>query len=247
MRTEKERNLLFKALDAFQRKIVVISRDFHILASAGVDAFIGDQSPSEKCCHEVFYDRPEPCDNCPAKKAMDTGTPSLRDLSPGGLRKQKRSCLYAYPITDDDGQEAMTIFNFELPALDGLEEELRRANSFLYNLLQSACDAVIAADMTGKVIIFNDAAAEVTGYSVEAALDHLNIKTFYEGDGAREVMRHLRSEACGGKGKLKKYHIKAFGKNKEKIPISLYASIIYDENGKEAGSIGFFHDLRERH
>jgi two-component system NtrC family sensor kinase len=26
----------------------------------------------------------------------------------------------------------------------------------------------------------------------------------------------------------------------------LYASIIYDENGEEAGSIGFFHDLRER-
>lgn len=246
MRTEKERDLLFKALDAFKRKIVVISRDFHILASAGVDALIGDQSPSEKYCHEVFYDRSEPCDNCPAKKAMETGTPSLRDLSPSGLSKQKRSCLYAYPIIDDDGQEAMTIFNFELPALDGLEEELRRTNSFLYNLLQSACDGVIATDMTGKIIIFNDAAAEVSGHTVEAALDHLNIRSFYEGDGAKTVMRHLRSDGYGGKGKLKKYRIKAIGKNKGKIPISLYASIIYDEAGKEAGSIGFFHDLRER-
>ena len=246
MRTEKERNLLLKALDAFKRKIVVISRDFHILASAGVDSLINGESPSGKCCHEVFYSRPEPCDNCPAKKVMVTGKPSLRDLSLSSLSKQKRSCLYAYPITDEDGQDALTIFNFELPALEGLEEDLRRANSFLYNLLQSACDGVIAADMTGKIIIFNDAAAEVTGHSVEAALDHLNIRAIYEGDGAQAVMRHLRSDEYGGKGKLKKYRIKAMGKNGEKIPISLYASTIYDENGKEAGSIGFFHDLRER-
>lgn len=246
MRTEKEQKLLLRALDAFKRKIVVISRDFCILASAGVDSLVSGESPSGKCCHEVFYNRPEPCDNCPAKKVMDTGKPSLRDLSSHSLSKQKRSCLYAYPITDDDGQEVMTIYNFEMPALDGLEEELRRTNSFLYNLLQSACDGVIAADLTGKIIIFNDAAAAVTGHSVEAALDHLNIRAIYEGDGALSVMRHLRSEAYGGKGKLKKYRIKAIGKNGEKIPISLYASTIYDEKGREAGSIGFFHDLRER-
>lgn len=246
MRTEKERNLLLKALDAFNRKIVVISRDFRILASAGVDALIDGKSPSGKHCHQVFYHRPEPCENCPARKVMETGGPSLRDLSSGALSKQKRACLYAYPIIDDDGQEVLTIFNFELPALDGLEEELRRANRFLYNLLQSACDGVIAADMSGKIVIFNDEAAKITGHTVEAALEHLNITAIYERDGAREVMRHLRSDQYGGKGKLKKYRINAIGKNGEKFPISLYASIIYDEKGNEAGSIGFFHDLRER-
>ncbi len=246
MRTEKERNLLLKALDAFKRKIVVISSDFRVLASAGLESLIGGESPSGKYCYEVFYNRPEPCDNCPARKVMDSGKASLRDLSSDTLNKEKKSCLYAYPITDDDEQNAMTVFNFELPALDGLEEELRQSNRFLHNLLQSACDGVIAADMTGQIIIFNDAAAEVTGHSVEAALDHLNIRAIYEDEMAREVMRNLRSDACGGKGKLKRYHIKAIGKSGEKIPISLYASIIYDERGQEAGSIGFFHDLRER-
>jgi two-component system, NtrC family, sensor kinase len=116
----------------------------------------------------------------------------------------------------------------------------------LYNLLQSACDAVVAADMTGKIIIFNDAAADVTGYTVDDALHHLNIHAIYEGDGAKEIMRCLRSEDYGGRGKLKKYRTNAVGKDGQKIPISLYASIIYDEQGVEAGSIGFFHDLRER-
>lgn len=246
MRTEKERNLLLKALDAFDRKVVVISKDFNILASAGVDTAINTSTLLGKCCHQVFFNRPEPCDKCPAKKVLKSGKPSLRDLSANTLSKQKRACLFAYPIEDDDGQAVMAIFNFELPALDGLEEELRRANRFLYNLLQSACDGVIAADMTGKIIIFNDAATAVTGYNVEEALDRLHIWEIYEDDGAREIMRCLRSEEYGGKGKLKKYRTNAIAKNGEAFPISLYASIIYDEKGKEAGSIGFFHDLRER-
>ncbi|WP_246803992.1 PAS domain-containing protein [Desulfosarcina cetonica] len=142
----------------------------------------------------------------------------------------------------------ITIFNFELPALEGLETELRRANNFLHKLLQSACDAVVAADRTGKLIIFNDAAAEMTGYSVEEALDQLNIREVYEGgpEEAKRIMRYLRTEAYGGKGKVKKYHTHAVDRKGDKFPISLYASIIYNEKGQEVGSIGFFHDLRER-
>ena len=246
MRTEKEHNLLLKALDAFNRKVVIISNDFKILSSAGMDDSINGNTIIGARCHQVFFNRPDPCDKCPVKKVLKSGLPSLRDLSANALSKQKHACLYAYPFEDDDGQQVMAIFNFELPALDGLEEELRRANTFLYNLLQSACDGVVASDMTGKIIIFNDAATEVTGYSVDEALDKLYIWEIYEDDGARQVMRFLRSEDYGGKGKLKKYRTNAIAKNGEIFPISLYASIIYDENGKEAGSIGFFHDLRER-
>lgn len=246
MRTEKERRLLLSALDAFKRKIVVISRDFKILASAGIDLGDIDMPPGDDACHQFFYQRSKPCENCPARKVMQTQRPSLRDLSTSAFDDRGKSCLYAYPFVDDDGNKVMAIFNFELPALEGLEEELRRANRFLYNLLQSACDGVVAADMNGKIIIFNDAAAEVTGYTVDEALDQLNIRAIYEGDGALEIMRCLRSDDYGGRGKLKKYRTNAVGKYGQKIPISLYASIIYDEKGDEAGSIGFFHDLRER-
>jgi signal transduction histidine kinase len=39
--------------------------------------------------------------------------------------------------------------------------------------------------------------------------------------------------------------VDVLGKNGELIPISLYASIIYEDN-REVGSVGFFHDLRTR-
>ena len=113
---------------------------------------------------------------------METGSFAERNFISGTLQDKRRSCLFAYPFHKDGEIEAITIFNFEIPVLEGLEEELRRTNTFLYNLLQSACDGVIAADRTGKIIIFNDAAMEVTGYSVEEALDSLNIRAIYEGD-----------------------------------------------------------------
>jgi signal transduction histidine kinase len=58
-------------------------------------------------------------------------------------------------------------------------------------------------------------------------------------------MRKLRSEEFGGKGKLKTYHTEALAKSGERIPISLYAAIIYEDE-REVASIGFFHDLRDR-
>ena len=122
---------------------------------------------------------------------------------------------------------------------------MRRTNAFLNNLIHSAVDGVIAADMRGKILIFNDSAAEVFGYSVEEALNDLNIRDLYPGDGAREIMRKLRSDESGGQGKLKTYHVDVLAKSGERIPISLYASIIYEES-REVATIGFFHDLRDR-
>lgn len=123
------------------------------------------------------------------------------------------------------------------------KKDLKRSDAFLHNLIQSAVDAIIAADKTGKVILFNDAAAEISGYSVDKALKKLDIRDVYPGDGAKEVMKKLRSEEYGGKGKLKGYQVDVLGNDGNIIPIRLNASIVY-EGDKEVASIGFFHDLR---
>lgn len=125
-----------------------------------------------------------------------------------------------------------------------IKKELERSNAFLHNLIRSAVDAIIAADKTGKVIIFNDAAAEVSGYSIDDALKTLDIRDVYPGDGAKEVMKKLRSDEYGGTGKLKSYQVNVIGKEGNIIPIRLNASIVY-EGDKEVATIGFFHDLRE--
>ena len=94
-------------------------------------------------------------------------------------------------------------------------------------------------------MIYNEAASEISGYSVEEALSSLNIRDVYPGDGAKEVMKKLRSEEYGGKGKLKSLKVDFLRRNSEVIPISLNAAIVY-ENETEVATIGFFHDLREK-
>jgi two-component system NtrC family sensor kinase len=237
--------IMMRALDAFNRRILVVSPQFEILAIRGHDDSPGESEAIGQRCYKYLYARNAPCKACPT---LEVGRKREPALSPGyrpSAHPSKVPCLYSYPVFSGRDIEAFVLLDFDFPALDALEEKLRRTNSFLNNLIHSAVDCVIAADMTGKIFIFNDSAAEVFGYRVEEALNELNIRDLYPGDGARDVMRRLRSDEYGGKGKLKTYHVDVLAKSGERIPISLYASIIYEDD-REVATIGFFHDLRER-
>ena len=129
----------------------------------------------------------------------------------------------------------MVIIDSQDASLESLEERLRRSNTFLKNLLHSSVDGVIAADKKGKILIFNDAASEISGYSEEEALTSLNIRDVYPDNGAYQIMDKLRSDQYGGAGKLKSYHIEVLHKDGTLIPISLNAAIIY-EDGKETAT-----------
>ncbi len=119
-----------------------------------------------------------------------------------------------------------------------------RSNALLRNLILSAVDGVIAADMSGRIFIFNDAAAAILGYSPQEALAGLNIRRLYPGRGAEEVMRRLRGEEYGGRGKLKSCQVDLLSKSGTIVPVSLNASIVYEQD-REVATVGFFHDLRE--
>ncbi len=245
MRTKKETDYLLKAIDAFQKRLLVVSPEFKILASnIPLDALSGSEAVG-KTCHELFYDSLSPCENCAVMAAKESRSPSLCPKPDSFVMEGHLACFYAYPIMNGDTVEAYVSMDFQIPAIGMLEEKLRRTNSLLENLLLSAVDCVIAADMKGNIFLFNASAVEVFGYSKEEAKNNINVRDIYPGDGARQVMKLLRGNDYGGKGRLKTYHTNALSKSGEEIPISLYASVVY-EGGQEIASIGFFHDLRDR-
>ena len=245
MNMHNPQEILLRAIDAFNRRVLVVSPEFQIMAIRGQADDVQESNVIGQKCYKILYCRNSPCDACPT---LEVGRKRQPALSPGYHPTSYRGqvpCLYSYPVLNGDDIEAFVVLDFDFPALDALEEKLQRTNAFLSNLIHSAVDCVIAADRIGKLLIFNDSAAEVFGYNVNEALNGLNIRDLYPDDNAREVMRKLRSEEYGGKGKLKTYHTDVLAKNGERIPISLYASIIY-ENNREVATIGFFHDLRDR-
>ena len=82
----------------------------------------------------------------------------------------------------------MVIIDNQDPSPESLEERLRRSNSYLKNLLHSSVDGVISADKKGKILLFNNAASEISGYSEEDALTTLDIRDVYPDDGAYKIM-----------------------------------------------------------
>ena len=131
-----------------------------------------------------------------------------------------------------------------MTTLKNIEQELLQSHRFLKNLIKSAVDAIIAADMTGKILLFNDAACKICGYEVDEVIDKLNIQAIYPDNDAKRIMHILRSDEYGEKGVLRFFRVDIKKKSGEKIPISLNASVVYDDD-KEVATLGFFHDLRE--
>jgi len=127
-----------------------------------------------------------------------------------------------------------------------LSLELRQTKEFLENLIQNSMEAIIAADTTGKIIIFNRAAEELTGYKAKDMIGIKNIVDLYAPGAARAVMKKLRSPFYGGPGRLETTHNILIGKNGEEIPINMSAAIIYDDRGSEIATMGLYQDIRER-
>jgi PAS domain S-box-containing protein len=244
MDKDTQKDYLLKAISAFNRRFMVISPEYKILASSSpLDGTIDSEIIGQHC-YKVLYGRSLPCNNCSIKEAKRKRRPALTPKQGNSLDLDEMPCYFAYPIFSGDDIEAFVSMDFDLPTRGGLEEKLNRSNAFLRNLIFSSVDCVIAADKKGKILIFNDPAGNVFGYTEDEALNSLNVRNIYPGNLAFEVMRNLRSEEYGGKGKLKLYHTDVITKNGEIIPIKLNASIIY-ENGQEIATIGFFRDMRE--
>jgi PAS domain S-box-containing protein len=128
-----------------------------------------------------------------------------------------------------------------------IENKLRETNSFLTNIIISSVDGIIAADIKGNIILFNQGAERMLGYSKDEVMNGgVHITKMYIPGQAKELMRKLRSPDFGPIGKLSSTEVSAVTKQGEILPASLSAAIIYDEVGQEIASVGIFTDLREQ-
>jgi len=126
-----------------------------------------------------------------------------------------------------------------------IERELRKANTFLNNIIQSSVDGIVVVDTKGKVLVFNDGAEGILGYKAAEVLGHSEaLLKFYDIDLAREMMRRMRSSEHGPPGKLNPTRISFTNKRGEEVPVNFSAAIMKEGN-REIGSVGIFSDLRE--
>jgi len=126
------------------------------------------------------------------------------------------------------------------------ETELRHANDFMNKIIQSSPNAIMATDMKGNIIIWNQAAEEILGYPAEEVIGKMNIDRIYPEGMAKKVMQMMRSPEHGPVGKLRSYPMVYVRQDGEVVEGNLSSAIIYDADGTESASVGIFVDLEER-
>jgi PAS domain S-box-containing protein len=116
---------------------------------------------------------------------------------------------------------------------------------YFQKLVESCPDIIIAVDNQGTITFYNDGARQNLGFSPEEILGKNVLEVYPSIDEARKVMAAMRGDEADGKGRVRNFETTFKTKKGEKIPVAISASILYDEHGTEAGSIGFAKDIRE--
>jgi PAS domain S-box-containing protein len=121
-----------------------------------------------------------------------------------------------------------------------VEQELHKTKDFLRRIIDSSVDAIVSADLRGRILLANPAAERVYGIPVDQLIGR-NLKTLYPEGVARDVMRLIRA----GGGRVEGLRTDLLNADGERVPVSLSAALIH-EGGVAVGSVGIFTDLRER-
>lgn len=258
---ERERSFTQALLNSVRVPIYVVEPGTYRIINCN-DVFLREYGVSLEqaigsTCYELTRRRNTPCavspQACPLLSATETGEPSMMEFEYTTDGETLDLECTATPLEDENGKVSRVIHVIrDITHRKRIEEKLRETNqelsrslTFMRNLINSSVDAVIASDLTGRILVFNGAASEITGYSEEEAFNQIDIRGIYTGDGAKEIMKKLRSDDFGGKGKLKDLEVNLLHKDGTPVPISLSAAIVY-EGAQEVSTVGFFYDLREK-
>jgi len=224
---------------------VIISANKAFLEDKGVSL----EEVVGKTCHLVFYSTEEPCSPaiCPFSKVITEkkGHSILRRIGDDQGAEVWVDRMFS-PILDDDGQVKFIMESVrDVTRVMTLEKMSIGIRQFLDKVIQSSPNAIIAADRHGNILLMNQAAEDLFGYSMEEAVRTKNVETFYPPEKARAVMKKLRSEKFGGKGKLSTTRTKIINSTGDKIPVEMTAAIIY-EGSEEVASMALYNDLRDK-
>ncbi|MGD9336685.1 MAG: PAS domain S-box protein [Syntrophobacterales bacterium] len=145
----------------------------------------------------------------------------------------------------EEGREVATVGYFkDMREIRRLEEELLKRYQFEHNLIQTSMDGIIANDRQGNIIIFNEGAESICGYTPDEALSGLNVTQLYPEGEAKKIKKLTYSSVYGGPGRLINYEAEVVTKNGERVPILLSATLLYEE-GEEVATVGHFKNMSE--
>jgi two-component system NtrC family sensor kinase len=194
-----------------------------------------------KKCNKILCKSEGPCPepSCPISRVLNEkkgASEIMRITGPNGQEMyEDRVCS---PILNEKGDVRYVMLSLrDVTRTKLLEIELQKTNDFL--------EDIIVADMKGVILLMNESARKLFGYTDQMAVGKSIAEYLYTPGGARSVMKKLRSPDNGGVGKLHTTEMTIIHSSGEEIPVEMNASIIY-QDGREIATMGIYTDLRPK-
>ncbi len=138
-------------------------------------------------------------------------------------------------------EEGVVLCTFrDVTADRAVEHELHTTKNFLQRIIDSSVDAIVSADLKGRILLANPAAERIYGIPVPELIGR-DVSTLYPEGVARDVMRLIKA----GGGRVEGLRTEVLDTQGERVPVSLSAAMLHEED-EPVGTVGIFTDLREK-
>ncbi|HEX7627479.1 MAG TPA: PAS domain S-box protein, partial [Candidatus Methanoperedens sp.] len=120
-----------------------------------------------KKCYEVYHNRKERCEQCPAWETLKTGKSAYREVPKHGIEGKEVGWLeiYSYPL-NDSRMKGVIEYVRDITERKRVEEKLKQSEEKYRLLIENIQEGVFVIQDT-KMVFVNQAFAEITGYSIE--------------------------------------------------------------------------------
>ncbi len=156
------------------------------------------------------------------------GRRATLSLSAGPLRSQNGRAILSFRDVSESRQ---------------IQNELRKTKEFLESLIDATADGIVAADLSGTLLLFNKGAERMTGFAAAELVGKASVIDLYPPDQAWQLMERLRAARASGQP-MGAVRCEIVAKDGEVIPVDLSAAIVA-EGGEETATVGVFRDVRE--
>jgi PAS domain S-box-containing protein len=247
---KKQSEFLNLVLESLSHPFYVIdANDYRIkLAnSAALESGISGEST----CHALTYKRDTPCNStkhpCPLEIIKRTKQPvrveHVHFDADGNPRNVE---VHAHPILDEHGNVTQMIeYSFDITERKRIETTIKESETKFRSVAQSAKDAIITADKTGKIAFCNAAAQKLFGYNedrlIGKSISILMPERFRE---AHE--RGMARVVATGKSNLIDETIELFGITKAGSEFPVELSLSTWVSGDHTFYTGIIRDISER-
>lgn len=153
----------------------------------------------------------------------------------------KRTAILNVSFANVTREDGAVVCSFrDVTKQRAIEGELVKTKDFLQRVIDSSADAIISADLKGRIVLFNHAAERIVGRPSNQVLG-TDVQALYPKGTARKIMRMIRA----GGGRFEGLKVDIVDAKGTLVPVSFSGALIF-EGKTPVGSVGIFTDLREK-